>query len=109
MLVIPGRRCHTCEGPTRRELLRAGSIGLLGLNLADFLAWQGSARAATKLEGSRGFGSAKSVISVFVRGAPSNIYIGEPKPDAPANIRGDFNPIKTKIPGTHISETMPMM
>ena len=37
MLVIPGHRCHTCEGPTRRELLRAGSIGLLGLNLAQFL------------------------------------------------------------------------
>ena len=40
MLVIPGRRCHTCEGPTRRELLRSGSIGLLGLNLANFLAFQ---------------------------------------------------------------------
>ena len=43
MLVIPGRRCHTCEGPTRRELLRAGSIGMLGLNLANFLAWQKTA------------------------------------------------------------------
>ena len=46
MLVIPGQKCNTCEGPTRRELLRAGSIGLLGLNLADFLAWQGTAKAA---------------------------------------------------------------
>ena len=43
MLVIPGRSCHTCEGPTRRELLRAGSIGMLGLNLANFFAWQKSA------------------------------------------------------------------
>ena len=42
MLVIPGHRCYTCEGPTRRELLRAGSIGLFGLNLAQFLAWQGA-------------------------------------------------------------------
>src|ERR1700682_3317193 len=109
MLVIPGRRCHTCEGPTRRELLRAGSIGLLGLNLADFLAFQGSARAATKLEGSRGFGGAESVINVFPQGGPSHIDIWDPKPDAPANIRGEFKPIKTKIPGTHISETMPMM
>ena len=56
MLVIPGRNGHTCEGPTRRELLRAGSIGMLGLNLATFLAWQKNAKAAAKYEGARGFG-----------------------------------------------------
>src|SRR5439155_2549560 len=78
-------------------------------NLVDFLAWQGTAKAAGKLEGSRGFGSAKSVIMVFLQGGPSHIDIWDPKPDAPANIRGEFKPIKTKIPGTHISETMPMM
>jgi len=109
MLVIPGHRCHTCEGPTRRELLRAGSIGLFGLNLAQFLSWQGAAKGASKLEGSRGFGSAKSVIMVFLQGGPSHIDIWDPKPDAPLNIRGEFKPIKTKIPGTNISETMPMM
>ena len=109
MLVIPGKRCMTCEGPTRRELLRAGSIALMGLNLADFLAWQGSAKAAGRLEGSRGFGTAKSVLMVFLQGGPSHIDIWDPKPDAPANIRGEFKPIKTKIPGTQISETMPMM
>src|SRR5260370_36627187 len=111
MLVIPGRRCHACEGPTRRELLRAGSIGMLGLNLANFLEWQGAARAATtnKYEGARGFGSAKSVIMVFLQGGPSHIDIWDPKPNAPANIRGDFKGIPTKIPGTHIGEHMPMM
>jgi uncharacterized protein (DUF1501 family) len=109
MLVIPGRPCHTCEGPTRRELLRSGSIGLLGLNLAQFLAWQKTARANPKFEGARGFGSAKSVIFIFLQGGPSHIDIWDPKPDAAANIRGEFKPIKTKIPGTQISETMPMM
>ncbi len=109
MLVIPGRRCHTCEGPTRRELLRAGSIGMLGLNLANFLAWQKTAKAAAKYEGARGFGGAKSVIMVFLQGGPSHIDIWDPKPDAPANIRGEFKGIPTKIPGTHISEHMPMM
>ncbi len=109
MLVIPGHKCQTCEGPTRRELLRAGSIGLFGLNLAQFLAWQRSAKAASKFDGARGFGSAKSVIMVFLQGGPSHIDIWDPKPDAPPNIRGDFKPIKTKIPGTHVSETMPMM
>jgi len=110
MLVIPGRKCYTCEGPTRRELLRAGSIGLFGLNLANFLAWQDVAKAApNRLEGSRGFGSAQSVIMVFLQGGPSHIDIWDPKPDAPQNIRGEFKPIKTKIPGTNVSETMPMM
>src|ERR1700716_1292410 len=109
MLVIPGRRCHTCEGPTRRELLRAGSIGLFGLNLANFLAMQKTALAASKLEGTRGFGAAKSVIMIFLQGGPSHIDIWDPKPDAPANIRGEFKPLPTKIPGTHIGEHMPMM
>jgi hypothetical protein len=109
MLVIPGRSGHTCDGPTRRELLRAGSLGIAGLNLAQFFAWQKTAHANPKLEGSRGFGSAKSVLFIFLQGGPSHIDIWDPKPDAPANIRGDFKPIKTKIPGTHISETMPMM
>src|SRR3954468_24431451 len=116
MLVIPGRRCYTCEGPTRRELLRSGSIGLFRLNLANFFALQ-SANAATKFDGARGFGSAKSIIMIFLQGgasrfvrpksnirfflqgAPSHIDIWYPKPDAPLNIRGDFKGIPTKIPG----------
>lgn len=109
MLVIPGRSGHTCEGPTRRELLRAGSLGIFGLSLPQFFAWQQTAGANPKLEGGRGFASAKSVMFIFLQGGPSHLDIWDPKPDAPANIRGDFKPIKTKIPGTHISETMPMM
>ena len=109
MLTIPGRACFTCEGPTRRELLRAGSIGLFGLNLANFFQWQKAQAAVTnKLVGSRGYDSAKSVIMVFLQGGPSHIDIWDPKPDASANIRGEFKPIKTKIPGTQISETMPI-
>src|SRR5579862_2449678 len=109
MLVIPGQRCHTCEGPTRRELLRSGSIGLFGLNLAQFLSWQGMAKGASRLEGSRGFGSAKSVIMVFLQGGPSHIDIWDPKPDAPLNIRGEFKPINSNVSGIQLSETMPML
>src|SRR5579862_5564708 len=109
MLVIPGQRCHTCEGPTRRELLRSGSIGLFGLNLAQFLSWQGMAKGASRLEGSRGFGSAKSVILVFLQGGPSHIDIWDPKPDAPLNIRGEFKPINSNVSGIQLSETMPML
>src|SRR5438270_3589513 len=109
MLVIPGRRCHTCEGPTRRELLRAGSIGLFGLNLANFFAMQKTASAATKFDGARGFGSAQSVIMIFLQGGPSHIDIWDPKPDAPVNIRGEFKAISTKVSGIQLSETMPLL
>jgi len=112
MLNIPGRRAYTCEGPTRRELMRVGSIGLMGLSLPHFFLWRKQAQAAevvAKYSGARGFDSAKSIIMVFLQGGPSHIDIWDPKPDAPANIRGEFKPIKTKIPGTYISEHMPMM
>ena len=112
MLNIPGHPCRTCEGPTRREQMRIGSIGLMGLSLPHFLLWRSQARAAEvagKYAGARGFGAAKSVIMVFLQGGPSHIDIWDPKPDAPANVRGEFKPIKTKIPGTFISEHMPMM
>src|SRR5256886_623683 len=104
-----GRRADAREGLPRRELLRAGSLGLFGLNLANFFALQKTAAGATKFDGARGFGSAKSVIMIFLQGGPSHIDIWDPKPDAPANIRGDFKGIPTKIPGTHIGEHMPMM
>jgi hypothetical protein len=110
MITIPGRRTMFCEGPTRRELMRIGSVGLLGLNLAHFFSWQKAQAASTNnLAGSKGFGQAKSVIMIFLQGGPSHIDIWDPKPDAPLNIRGEFKPIKTKIPGTYVSETMPMM
>src|SRR5947207_11033549 len=113
MLNIPGRRAYTGEGPTRRELMRIGSIGLMGLSLPHFFLWRDQAKAdgvgGGKYAGARGWESAKSVIMVFLQGGPSHIDIWDPKPDAPSNIRGEFNPIKTKIPGTWIGEHMPMM
>src|SRR5882672_6352702 len=112
MLNLPGHRGCNCEGPTRRELLRIGSIGLMGLSLPHFFFWRDQASAATlasKYAGARGWESAKSVVMIFLQGGPSHIDIWDPKPDAPANIRGEFKPIKTRIPGTYISEHMPMM
>src|SRR5688572_26151209 len=110
MLKLPGRCTHLCEGPSRREFLSAGSMTLLGLNLAGFFSLQKS-QAATKsvLEGAKGFGAAKSVILCFLQGGPSHIDIWDPKPDAPSNIRGEFKPIGTKVPGIQFSETMPLL
>ena len=113
MLSIPGRAVRNCDGVSRRELMRIGSIGMMGLGLPNFLAQKASAAneaaAAGKYAGARGFGQAKSVIMIFLQGGPSHIDIWDPKPNAAANIRGEFKPIPTKIIGTHISEHMPMM
>src|SRR5262249_9069979 len=112
MLNLPGHRGCTCEGPTRRELLRIGSIGLLGICLPHFFFLSDPANAAalaSKYAGARGWESAKNVVMIFLQGGPSHIDIWDPKPDAPSNIRGEFKPIKTKIPGTWIGEHMPMM
>jgi hypothetical protein len=108
MLTIEGKRGRLCDGYTRRELLRVGGIGLMGITLPNVLAMQEA--AAAQSGGSAGaFGKAKNVIFIFLQGGPSHIDIWDPKPDAPDNIRGKFKPIPTKIAGCQISETMPLM
>ena len=110
MLSIPGGNVRTCDGPTRREFLRVGGATLFGLSLPQFLSLK--ALASTTMNGvQRGkpFNSAKSVILLFLQGGPSHLDIWDPKPDAPSNIRGEFKPIKTKVSGIQLSETMPML
>lgn len=113
MLTIPNRHlARFCDGSSRREFMKVGSLGLFGLTLQDVLRMQDTAKASTgtgRYDGSTGFGSAKSVIVLFLQGGPSHIDIWDPKPDAPSNVRGEFKPIKSKIPGIHLSETMPML
>ena len=110
MLKIPGRCGRLCEGISRREFLSAGSVGLFGLNLADFFSWQKAQAATTsRLNGMTGFGAAKSVILCFLQGGPSHLDIWDPKPDAPSNIRGEFQAIGTKVAGIQLSETMPLL
>ncbi|NBP25285.1 MAG: DUF1501 domain-containing protein, partial [Proteobacteria bacterium] len=56
-----------------------------------------------------GWGSAKQVLMIYLQGGPSHIDIWDPKPDAPSNVRGDFKPIRTKVPGIQLSEVMPKL
>jgi uncharacterized protein (DUF1501 family) len=107
MLSIPGQPGATCDGISRRELLRVGGAGLLGVSLSNLLALEARAQSAPKGKKTPGFGSAKNFIFIFLQGGPSHIDIWDPKPDAPDNIRGQFKPIPTKIPGCHVSEVMP--
>ena len=111
MLVIPGLGGSLCDGPSRREFLRVGSIGLFGLGLSHYFSWQQAlaSSSTSKYAGIKAFNSAKSVILLFLQGGPSHIDIWDPKPDAPSNVRGEFKPIKTKVPGIWLSETMPLL
>lgn len=82
---------------TRRELLQAGYSGLLGLSLANA---RGLAAARKK---------AKSVIVVFLTGAPSHQDTFDPKPDAPPEIRGEFGTIPTAVTGLRVCEHLPLL
>jgi Protein of unknown function (DUF1501) len=86
-------------GINRRELLQVGYSGLIGLGLSQFL----NAAEAPKAK------KAKSVIVVFLTGAASHIDTFDPKPEAPVEIRGEFKPIATKVPGIQYSEHLPML
>jgi hypothetical protein len=95
MLSILGRPATTCDGVTRREVLQAGALGLLGGLL-------GGPAVAAKQNA-----RAKSVVVFNLFGGPSHIDMFDLKPDAPAEIRGDFNPIDTSLAGVQICEHMP--
>src|SRR5918998_5806329 len=109
MLSIPGRMGATCDGVSRRELLRVGGAGLLGLSLANLLQLEALGAGAAPADAAKraGFGSAKNFIFIFLQGGPSHLDIWDPKPDAPDNIRGDFATLATKVPGLHVTEVMP--
>jgi uncharacterized protein (DUF1501 family) len=87
---------------SRRELLRAGSVCGLALTLPALL--QARAQAAP----TRGtFGRAKSLIVLYLHGGHAQQETWDPKPEAPAETRGDFRPIATSVPGTHVCELLP--
>src|SRR5262245_16184860 len=85
--------------PTRRSFLRYSALAGLSLLWNDWL------RAAAS--GSTRRGKAKSVILIFNCGAPSHIDLWDPKPEAPENVRGLFQPIRTSVPGIQVSELLP--
>src|SRR5688500_5478530 len=89
---------------SRRQLLQAGGLGLFGLGLADLVATPTS-RADSAAAGRPG--RARSCILLFMWGGPSQLDTWDPKPDAPAEVRGEFPPVATTVPGVRVSEHFP--
>ncbi len=102
MLRILGKgTATTCDGTTRRDFLQVGTLGALGLSLAQY----------NKLKADEAPGKSsdnKSCILIFNLGAPSQLDLFDMKPNAPSEIRGPFQPIKTNVPGMNISEILPL-
>src|SRR5438132_785332 len=110
MLVIPGSQDKaTCDGMTRRELLRIGGSAMLGLSLADIFALkaQTSEPGSTTQGSGPGWNRARSVIMIYLQGGPSHLDLWDPKPDAPERVRSIFAPINTRLTGTSVSELLP--
>jgi len=100
MLTIPGRPYKLCDGMTRRDALRIGALGIGGLSLPQLLA----------AEQQSGIGNShKAVIMIYMAGAPPHQDMYDLKMDAPSEIRGEFRPIKTSVPGIEICEHLPGM
>jgi len=95
-------------GLNRRELLQVGYSGLLGLGLPAVLGAK-SAAAETHRASGPGAGKAKSVVIVFLTGACSHHDTFDMKPQAPAEIRGEFKPISTAVPELQVCEHLPKL
>ncbi|MBI1915049.1 MAG: DUF1501 domain-containing protein [Planctomycetes bacterium] len=107
MLVIPGLLGKdTCDGVTRRELLRVGGSALLGLSLAEVLRVQTACAAGTPA-GGPGFGKAKGVILLYLQGGPSHLDLWDPKDNVPSNVKSVFKAIDTRLPGIKVTENLP--
>ncbi len=88
----------------RRELMRMGGISLAGLSLSSLM----EAEATAVPQSSDGsFGRAKNIIFLYLNGGPPQHETFDPKPNAPAEVRGPFNPIQTNIPGIQFCELLP--
>lgn len=104
MFSILGSGVRLCDGISRRELLRIGGLGFTGLCWSD---WMRAGEQQRTQGGS--FGRAKACIVIFNYGGPSHIDTFDLKPDATPEIRGEFRPMATRVPGIAITEHLPRL
>ncbi|MBI3876104.1 MAG: DUF1501 domain-containing protein [Verrucomicrobia bacterium] len=110
MIRIPGEPgkdlCDRHLGITRRDVLRIGGSGLLGLSLGGMFKLQS---LASESAGGRGWGKAKSVIMIYLQGGPSHLDLWDPKENVPDNVKSVFAPIATKLTGIKYTELLPKL
>lgn len=112
MLLVPGQPgkdlCDRHLGVTRRDVLRVGGSGLMGLTLGSLLQMKAQAKETSAVGGS-GWGKAKSVIMVYLQGGPSHLDLWDPKENVPDNVKSTFSNISTKLPGVMFTENLPKL
>jgi hypothetical protein len=106
MLSVLGRSVRHCDGITRREALRVGGLAFTGLTWSELFRARAAQPESAK---TRPVASAKACILIFGYGGPSHLDIWDLKPDAPAEIRGEFKPSATNVPGLSITEHLPRL
>lgn len=97
-----------CEKFHRRDVLKVGALSLLGLTMSKYFALAENSKNKSKGNAETG-GTADSAILIWLAGGPSHIDTFDPKPNAPLEIRGDFQPIETSAKGIQIAEPLPML
>lgn len=108
MLVIPGEQDKaTCDGMTRRELLRVGGSALLGFSLADLIQQKAAADTVPAANQGPGWSRAKSVILLYLQGGPSHLDLWDPKDNVPDRVRSTFSAINTRLTGVRVTELLP--
>src|SRR5579872_3041930 len=89
------------DGVRRRDFIKVGALGGLGLHLGSYLRLAEAGQVAPA--------KGRSAIYIYLQGGPSHLDMFDLTPDAPAEIRGEFKPIKTNVPGVEISEHLPKL
>jgi hypothetical protein len=100
MLTLLGPRFRYCDGLSRRSFLQIGGLALGGLTLPGLLRAEGRASSGK---------SERSVIMIYLSGGLAHQDTFDLKPDAPKEVRGEFKPIVTKVPGVQIGEQLPRL
>src|SRR5262245_46885754 len=93
------RSLGTSQGPSRRDVLRVGGLGLCGVGMLDVLRAYGSPAS--------GRAKAKHMIVCWLGGGPPHLDMFDMKPDAPEEYRGAFKPIQTSVVGLQVGELLP--
>ncbi|MFN3189091.1 MAG: DUF1501 domain-containing protein [Aureliella sp.] len=108
----PGKDlCDSELGVSRRDVLRVGGSGLMGLSLGGLLKLQANAAESNSKSAIQapGWGKAKHIIMVYLQGGPSHLDLWDPKENVPDNVKSVFKNIPTKIPGIQFTENLPRL